>query len=586
MSSGAWVRKDDNTYGAGRFPFGVCFEPGCGRPSCFELSAEAANDSADIEPEDPDEPVRFCERHLPAHIIFTPFLGQQTKLYADPARWVLGGGGAGGSKTYAGSRLWLKQYWEECARFDEGEIERSLGHSLFLRRTMPELEQVIADFLSYKDKIGPNKWDGDNKCATFECGYKVQFAGIKDDNDWRKYYGGAYTLIVFDEATQFTIEQIEQLDTRLRCADPVLGAKIQLYLLTNPVGGATKAWLKRRYVACGPEERVWEDTELKDGRVIRQDRIYIPCNLYDNPTLMADGQYEAVLLKKGDAKRRALLLNDWDVDEGTWVGSDWEVEFHVCEPFAIPNSYPRFKSGDYGFGRSDQTRTRTSIIWWAVDPENNLIAYRAISVRKMTAKDLGHYIREIELRPLIFRSKKGGRDIIITQGEWDEERDMSNVPGPMDASMWAAVGESAGGESRGEILDNIGCNFHPSDKGRTLREQSAEQIRNRLRSRTPNAAGELVIPGLRFMRVLTETKTKDAEGREMWTGPIHSIPNVPFDPKDPDVWADEDDHDLDATAYEVLDRPLSADKPEDVPADNVVDMWHPRQAANAGKINW
>jgi hypothetical protein len=500
---------------------------------------------------------------------------------------VLGGGGAGGSKTYAGARLWLKQYQSEQQRFENKEIERSMGHAIFFRRMGPQLLQVIEDFKSYKDKIGPNKWDGDANCCTFANGYKVQFAGIKDEDDYLKWYGNAYTLIVFDEATQFTKKQIVQLDTRLRCADEVLGEMLQLYLLTNPIGGETKQWLKQTYVSHGPEVRVWEETELLDGRIVRESRVYIPCNLFDNPSLIADGRYEANLRKHGDAILQALLLNDWDVDEGTWVGADWDPSVHTCYPFAIPVSWPRTKSLDYGYGRSQQTRTRSAVHWSAWDPEGNQIVYRAYSCRGLTAKELAYRIREIERHPLIYRAEKGGREIIITQNEWDEERDMSNITGPADADLWSSAGERDDGESRGEVMEKIGVGFYPSKKGKVVRGQSGEHMRNRMRSRTPDAKGSLEpgIAGIRFFLKTTESRIL-VDGEVVWTGPTHSIPSVPFDPTNPDVWADEDDHDLDAWGYQVLDRPGAAEREEEIPPDNVVDMWHVREPVKAGKIGW
>jgi hypothetical protein len=573
-STSAWVRERDTTYGAGKFPFGPCAD--CDQAACHRSQDAAGNERL------------VCRDHLPEEVVFCPFLGQQEKLVIETARRVLGGGGAGGSKTYAGSRLWLKQYQGEQPRYERGEIRQSLGHFLFLRRTIPELLQVIDDFHGYRDIIGPNRWDGDHNCCTFENGYKVQFGGIKDDNDWRKYYGAAYTMIVFDEATHFTKTQIQQLDSRIRCADKVLGKQLQLYLLTNPVGGETKQWLKEQFVTHGPEKRVFASYTLADGRTIRQSQVYIPCNLYDNPALVADGQYEASLMGKGDATRRALLLNDWDVDEGTWVGDDWDRDVHVCEPFPIPKSWPRTKAGDYGYGRSTQTRTRTAIHWYASDPEGNLVCYRAWSCRGLTAYEVGVRIREIERQPLTWKDKSGRR-ITITEGEWDEERECSNVYGPMDASMWSAQGEAQHGESRGEILDALGCGFYRSDKGHDLRKQSAEHIRNRLRSRTPDAKGSLDpgIPGLRFFRGLTETRMPGPDGGTILTGPTHTIPGVQFDPKDPDVWdTDGDDHDLDTLAYEVLDRPIPGEKTEEREDDNVVDLWKVREPVKSGGIQW
>src|SRR5687767_948156 len=123
----------ENTAGKylyGTQPYGPCTVSNCNEP--FGAWHE-------YKPGDPA--TRVCGKHLPKNILFSPFLGQQTKMYHSPARWLLGGGGAGGSKTYMGARLWLKQYAVERQRFQRGEITNSQGHCLFLRRTVPEIVQ-------------------------------------------------------------------------------------------------------------------------------------------------------------------------------------------------------------------------------------------------------------------------------------------------------------------------------------------------------------------------------------------------------------------------------------------------------------
>ena len=96
----------------------------------------------------------------------------------------------------------------------------------------------------------------------------------------------------------------------------------------------------------------------------------------------------------------------------------------------------------------------------------------------------------------------------------------------------------------------MGTGFKKADRSR---ESAAEQIRNRLRSRTANANGELVIPGIRWFRTC---KTRKKVGTKyVWTGPVVTIPSVPCDVANPDVWdTTADDHDLDFAGYGTLHR--------------------------------
>jgi len=486
-----------------------------------------------------------CQSCLPKDVLFAPFLGFQEDLMSRTERYILAGGGAGPGKTTVGSRLYFRQLFGEMDRHAKGEIEHSKGWAIFFRRLGHELLQVVEDFKRYYRRIDPAaEWNEQKKLCTFTCGYRVQFAGIEHDDDYLKFYGPEWTLLVIDEAAPFTEKMIEELDTRVRCPDPVLSRQLQTVLLTNPVGGATKQYLKRRFVkVADPRETVQMRVKLRSGKWKEFTQVYLPGNLYDNPSLMRDGNYEGNLLTKRSEVRRALLDNDWDVQEGTWVSDDWDPTIHICKPFTIPNGWFRFKSGDYGFS------SKSSVQWWAVDPEGNMTCYRSLTVTGHTAEELGYRIREIEKRPCT--AVVDGKPILIVPPEWDELRDCSTVYGPMDSSLWSRQGET--GPSRGEILQNLGTGFFKADRSR---ESAAEQIRNRLRRRTPNAAGEMVIPGIRwFSTCKTRYKLKGGDWDE--TGPITSIPGLLADPDNPDLWdTTGDDHDMDAAGYGALYRML------------------------------
>jgi hypothetical protein len=524
-----------NKYGFRRYPFGRCTHEACEAAACHE----------------PEKGKRVCRRHLPKNIVFCPFLGQQTKLFRAPDRYVLGGGGAGGSKTYCGARLWLKQ-WTVAQQHWRTTGERTGGWCIFFRRTIPELLQVIDDFRTYYQVVDSQaRWVEQYKLAKFPNGLTVQFAGMENDHDWQKYWGPQYTLAVFDEATQFTVEQIEKMDQRLRSPDPLLGGKVQLYLLTNPIGAATKQYLKARFVKVAPPEtRVPIKETLEDGRVVTKTQVYIPSNLFDNPALMESGEYEATLRRHSVATIRALLYNDWDVDEGSWVGEDWDPRVHLCLPFTLPRGAFRFKAADYGY------RARSSVLWFAVDADDNWVCYRSLSVTGKTAEELARLIREVELQPLYARV--GDKRVLITEPEWDEINDCSTVWGPMDSACWNQQGE---GPSRGETFQTMGTGFLRSAKDP---DGAADQIRARLRRRMPDGRGGEVA-GLRFFTTC-KTRYKDGAGRWTETGPIVTIPGIPFDPNNPDRWdTTDDDHDLDALGYGALYRALRGTTEEPLP---------------------
>jgi hypothetical protein len=594
VQTGAWVRDVDTTYGHNKYPFGRCSTAMggamCPKPACHRIPHEGAKSGYRV----------VCRAHLPKHIIFCPYMGQQEKLFAADERYVLGGGGAGPGKTYVGWHLFLKQWHGEQQRYlaaqSKGQKFYSKGRALFLRRTIPEVKQVIAEFRQEMDSgkvLDPGAvWNEQDKTCTFPNGYTIHFGGMENDADYLKYYGREFTLIVIDEAVQFTEKQIKEVDSRIRCADPDFSAPLQLYLLTNPVGptptaAATKAWLKVRFVKrAAPEEPVRLRVKIADGRIIDAWQVYIPCNVYDNPALMEDGEYEANLTRKGAAMKQALLFNNWDLDEGAWVGDDWDATVHVVDPFTIPKGCPKYKAGDYAYG--EKSRHMSAVGWFAVLPEGNHVAYRWKNFKGLTAKEMAARIKVIESQPLTWFNKKTGKTVKIVDVEWDVENDVSTVLGPMDASCWSKQGEGENGESRGEQFEAAGCGFYPSAKGTKERHDAADHIRFRLRQRTPDLQGSLDPgwPGLMFFRETTETKMPDGEGGTKMVGPIHSIPVLPFDENDPDVWDTEaGDDDMDTLGYGELSRPPGGERDEAAEVLDFIQTRHP-VAPGRERISW
>lgn len=494
-----------------------------------------------------------CRVHLPPETLWAPFLGKQERFMATTERYVLFGGSAGPGKSDCAIRKWIPQWHSEHLRWVRGEIDQSVGHVLVLRRQIPELLQLIGRFKRFMHRLDAGAdWNEAKRICTFSCGYIVQFAGIENDDDWEKYYGPEYTMVIFDEATQFTVEQIEQLDSRIRTTDPALAGSLQLILCTNPVGHETKLWLRQRYVEAAPAETtVIIRTKLRDGRVVDATQVYIPASIYDNPAILSDGQYEANLMRKGSAMKRALLDGDWYVDAGSWVGDDWDPSIHICEPFEIPATWTKLKSGDYGHA------SNSSIQWFAVDFDGNMVCYRSLTIKGKTAEQLGAIIRELESETL-YAKRSDGTVVKVTGPEWDKEAGCSTVWGPMDQSLWSKMGET--GPSRGEILDRMGCGFMKADRSR---ESAADQVRTRLQRRTPNASGDLVVPGIRWFSSCT---TKQRVGNKViTTGPIITIPAIDIDPNNPDLWNTKgDDHDLDSAGYGCLYRMTVPERGEEM----------------------
>ena len=209
------------------------------------------------------------------HIIFQPNDGPQTEFLAAPEKDVLYGGAAGGGKSYA--------MLVDPLRF----CHRSAHRALILRRTMPELRELIDKSRELYPRAFPGaKFREVEKVWNFPSGAKIEFGFLERDADVYRYQGQSYSWIGFDEITHLPTEfGWNYLSSRLRTTD----SEITPYLrcTANP-GGVGAHWVKKRYV--DPFEP-GEAFKGSDGLM----RKFIPARLDDNPYLAEDGRYEEML---------------------------------------------------------------------------------------------------------------------------------------------------------------------------------------------------------------------------------------------------------------------------------------------------
>ena len=81
---------------------------------------------------------------------------------------------------------------------------------------------------------------------------------------------------------------------------------------------------------------LWPNGHEKAGQPLFL-RKFVPARLTDNPYLMADGQYEAMLRSLPEVERKRLLEGDWDVAEGA-AFPEFSRSRHVVEHFELPTN--------------------------------------------------------------------------------------------------------------------------------------------------------------------------------------------------------------------------------------------------------
>jgi len=280
---------------------------------------------------------------LVAPVLDQPFIanpGPQTTALLSEADILLYGGAAGGGKT---------ALEVGCA---------ALNHSsgIILRREATQLDGIIEFSREVLGKRGDyNKVE---KVWSFDDGKILKFAGLNQPDDWRKYAGIARDYMAFDEAGEFTKEQVFSLIGWLRSTKE--GQRCRVILGSNPPRGGEGEWMisefapwldplfadpakdgELRYAIVVGGETEWTDgpgVYERDGQeYTAMSRTFVSARLDDNPYLK-DTNYRAVLQGLPEPLRSQLLNgdflagredHDWQVIPTAWVVAAqerWHVE--------------------------------------------------------------------------------------------------------------------------------------------------------------------------------------------------------------------------------------------------------------------
>lgn len=303
-------------------------------------------------------------------------------------------------------------------------------HSLLLRRSIPELRRsliirLIARIQRYKIKAKYRKLDGQSgfqyaNGSLIECGH------CQTDEAVAKYLSAEYDLMVIDEATTLTADQITQVASRLRTTreKAAAGARPHLGLFTNP-GGLSHAWMydlfitptaygqkivvfdisqgfERKFIVAEYEaptivndadKGVIVDTLLPWVRSLDIPRDpskhlvvgFVPSKATDNPYL--DPSYLRALNTLDERRRRQLRDGDWDTFEGMYF-PEYRREIHVVQPFEIPESWTRVRGIDFG------STAPYCCLWVAWDNDGNAYVYREDYAANITPQEQARRVIE------------------------------------------------------------------------------------------------------------------------------------------------------------------------------------------------
>lgn len=278
---------------------------------------------------------------------------KQIKFIDSTARYTAYGGARGGGKTWVVIRkgVALALTWPGIK-------------ILMLRKTYTELQETIIEPLNEfiatttlnrqpaGDKVA--RYNASVRTVYFTNGSRIIFGHLQNGGNITEYQGKEYDVIFMDEATHFTEWEFRVLGATLRGVNDF---PKRFYLTCNP-GGVGHQWVKRLFVTG----------EYRDGEN-RKDYLFIPATVEDNTHLMKSSpEYIQMLDMLPDDLRAAHRYGDWDALAGQYFG-EFKVGKHTCEPFELPEEWPKYRGFDYGLDMF-------ACFWYTIDELGRIYIYR------------------------------------------------------------------------------------------------------------------------------------------------------------------------------------------------------------------
>lgn len=335
-------------------------------------------------------------------------------------------------------------------------------HGLILRRTFPQLSEIIDRTRNLYPSIGGNYKAGEHKWY-FPSGARISLGHIQHDGDEYNYQGKEFQFIGFDEACQFLPSQYLYLFSRCRSADPDIPCRVRA--ASNP-GGPGHVFLKNRFKIgnVAPNMTVWDTYVFPGAPLMEISRRFIPGKLSDNPSLLEnDPMYIARLMMLPEIERKRLLEGDWSIFSGQAL-PELNIDIHgFTVPDPLPPGWSYYGSFDWGYSKP----------WcygvWAVTPDDRLILVAMIYGAK---KDDGGNWVDVGLRQ---SDAEISREILAL----NRKLGVKIQSGPADPSIWNPKINKKGhtGPSTAEEMSREGVNFIPADNDRL---NGKRQIHNRL----------------------------------------------------------------------------------------------------------
>ena len=270
------------------------------------------------------------------------------------------GGARGPGKSHA---VFAQVALDDCQRISGLKF-------LFLRKTGKAALESFEDLIT-KVLVGRVRYRKTGSMIIFPNNSKIVLGGFYTEGDIDQYIGIEYDGIAVEELNQLTENKVDKLLGSMRTSKP--NWRPRLYASFNP-GGIGHKYVKDTFIL--PKRKNHET-----------DTRFVPSTYKDNPYLNVE--YIDYLKKLKGALGIAWREGDFDVFEGQFF-DEWRYDIHVVKPFTIPDDWPRYIWGDYGYFPGS-----SAIYWAAASPNGQVFVYRELYVQKLTHEQLAIKIQEM-----------------------------------------------------------------------------------------------------------------------------------------------------------------------------------------------
>lgn len=258
--------------------------------------------------------------------VYAPASKKQELFLNSKATITIAGGAAGSGKTYTALLIALKFMQHPRAT---GVIFRRNSKML----TSPgsiwhEAVAMYSDIYPKGLKIRHRDLE-----IVFPNGALLKFSHMQYDSNMYDHKGGQYSLVIWDEATDFSEEMVTYLLSRMRNA--YVDYRPQMFMMTNPdYNSFIRKWIESyyldsegipiperaghiRYFYRQGDSMIWANSEkeLKDQfgeNAPVTSLTFIGANCDDNPPLLkADPSYKDRLLSLPDVEVKRLYYGSW-----------------------------------------------------------------------------------------------------------------------------------------------------------------------------------------------------------------------------------------------------------------------------------